>query len=167
MLLSIFIALTIAMFGLLFLRFSLPCMGDIHWSQGLALLALFSLASIILHTFELKCWRFLTWKPQRLRSVTDDDGPVVRYDVIPQIVLYIWSFCIMAISICKKECGINVLWPILSLICLLIYTASVSVYIGSCCASSSAPSGSSSASSESDSEPSSVKTSDLDLELVS
>jgi len=157
------------MIGLLFLRFSLPCMGDIHWSGGLVLLALFSLASIILHTFELKCWRFLTWKPQRLRSITDEDGPVVRYDVIPQIVFYIWSFCIMAISIYKKECGINVLWPILSLVCLLIYTASVSVYLGSCSASPSASSASSasSTSSESDSEASSVKTSDLDLEPVS
>ena len=155
------------MIGLLFLRFSLPCMGDIQWSQGLVLLALFSLSSIILHTFELKCWRFLTWKPQRLRSITAEHDTRVRYDVIPQIVFYVWSFCIMAISIIKKECGISVFWPILSLICLLIYTASVSVYLGSCCASPSAPSGSSSASSESDSEPSSVKTSDLDLELVS
>lgn len=164
MLLSILISATIAMFGLLFIRLSVSCVDNIPWSVLLTFLAIFSLMSIILHSFQMKCWRFLTWGPQRLRSVTDEESNVKRYDFIPQVVLYIWVFCFGAISIFNQRCGIPLFWPILSLGILIIYTASTFSGLSLYCSCGSSEKPKSTLSSEPDSEPSSVKTSREDLD---
>lgn len=162
MLLKVSIAFTFSMIGLLFVRVSMNCVYDIPWSVLLVLLTIGCVISIVLHTFQLKCWRFLTWQPHRLRSVTEEETvSKERWDIIPQIVLYIWSVCFICLSLWRPRCDIPTWIPSIVLGILVIYTAALSVY--GACASTKGPSGdpSSSFSDVSESESSKVNASEL------
>jgi len=160
MLLKVSIAFTFAMIGLLFVRVYMKCVYDIPWSLLLVLLAIGCVVSIACHTFQLKCWRFLTWQPHRLRSVTEEETvSKERWDIIPQIVLYIWSVCFLCLSLWRPRCGIPTWIPSIVLGILGIYTAALSVYRSR--ASTKGPSESSSLSDVSEPESSKVNASEL------
>lgn len=141
MLLKVSVAFTLAMIGLLFVRVSMECVNDIPWSVLLTSLAIGCVVSIVCHTFQLKCWRFLTWQPHRLHSMTEETVSKERWDIIPQIVLYIWSVCFLCLSLWRPRCDIPTWIPSVVLGLLGIYTASLSVYWSG--ASTKGPSGSS------------------------
>ena len=162
MLLKVFVAFTFALIGLLFVRVFLDCVNDIPWPVLLTLLAIGCVVSIVCHTCQLKCWRFLTWQPHRLHSMTEEETvSKERWDLIPQIVLYRWSVCFICLSLWRPLCDIPTWIPSVVLGLLCIYTASLSVY--SECASTKGPVGvsSSSLSDVSESEASKVNASEL------
>lgn len=87
MFLSLLVSINVWLLSVVVARFFVPCLSPIPWSLLLTLFVASLLATMSIHVYHWKCWRYIRHGPQRLRSFTDETS---NRNVRVGVILFIW-----------------------------------------------------------------------------
>jgi len=87
MFLSVLVSINLWLSSVVVARFFVPCLSPIPWSLLLTLFVVSLLATMSIHVYHWKCWRYIRHGPQRLRSSTDETS---NRNVCVGVILFIW-----------------------------------------------------------------------------
>lgn len=132
MILSVLVSINVWLLSVVVARFFVPCLSPIPWSLLLTLFVVSLLATMSIHVYHWKCWRYIRHGPQRLRSFTDETS---NRNVRVGVILFIWleatTFVVLS-WLCWQKLN--------PLVFLVVVPATLCTYTASICPSGAAES---------------------------